>query len=398
MVVNLIPNPASGSVFGGWSGNTDCQDGTVTMNANIACTATFNPQASGLNVSKSGSGTGTVKSSPAGINCGSDCKESFAAGTSVKLTATPATGSVFSGWSDGLCGQTSSCAVTVSGSTSVMAIFDAAVPAAAKIGLYRPSTGEFFLDRNGNGKWDGCTVDACFKWLVQSGALPIAGNWDGGDTAHIGTFTAADGKWYLDRNGNGKWDGCKVDICIASFGLPGEIPVVGYPKDSNNPLGGIFRSAVVTKVNGKNTVTDKGIWHFDTNRNGVYDGCGVDTCFAKFGNPGDIAILGDWNGSGGDKLGFFDPDGPSWNLDYNGNGVWDGCSVDRCYSGFGQKTDLPVAGDWNGTGKGRIGVFRPSTGQWFLDKNGNGKIDACTVDICVDAFGKTGDRPVVGSW
>jgi len=37
----------------------------------------------------------------------------------------------------------------------------------------------------------------------------------------------------------------------------------------------------------------------------------------------------------------------TWYLDYNGNGEWDGCAVDRCYVGsFGVKGDLPVAGQW----------------------------------------------------
>ena len=41
-----------------------------------------------LTVGKSGTGSGTVTSSPAGINCGSDCSEAYASGTSVTLTAT----------------------------------------------------------------------------------------------------------------------------------------------------------------------------------------------------------------------------------------------------------------------------------------------------------------------
>ena len=48
-----------------------------------------------LTITKSGNGSGTVTSSPAGINCGLDCTEGFAQGTVVVLTATPDPGSSF---------------------------------------------------------------------------------------------------------------------------------------------------------------------------------------------------------------------------------------------------------------------------------------------------------------
>jgi hypothetical protein len=78
--------------------------------------------------------------------------------------------------------------------------------------------------------------------------------------------------------------------------------------------------------------------------------------------------------------------------------MWDGSPIDRLLGPFGQFGDRPVVGDWNGTGVIRIGVFRPSTGQWFLDLNSNGRLDDCSVDACRGPFGQTGDRPVVGRW
>uniref|UniRef100_A0A7C4LZV7 Bacterial repeat domain-containing protein n=1 Tax=candidate division CPR3 bacterium TaxID=2268181 RepID=A0A7C4LZV7_UNCC3 len=51
-----------------------------------------------LNVTKSGTGTGTVTSSPAGINCGSTCSFNYNQGDSVTLTAASNPGSLFNGW------------------------------------------------------------------------------------------------------------------------------------------------------------------------------------------------------------------------------------------------------------------------------------------------------------
>lgn len=76
-------------------------------------------------VTKNGTGTGTVTSNPAGIDCGSSCNASFNQGTTVKLTATPDAGFVFTGWSGGGCTGTGTCVVNTA--ATITATFD--VPA-----------------------------------------------------------------------------------------------------------------------------------------------------------------------------------------------------------------------------------------------------------------------------
>jgi 5-hydroxyisourate hydrolase-like protein (transthyretin family) len=78
----------------------------------------------GLVVSLAGTGSGTVTSSPGGIGCSPGCSHDYAAGTSVVLTATPASGSSFVGWS-GACSGTGACHVTLNAATSVTASFNA---------------------------------------------------------------------------------------------------------------------------------------------------------------------------------------------------------------------------------------------------------------------------------
>ena len=76
-----------------------------------------------LTVSKTGTGSGTVTSSPAGINCGLDCSETYTINTVVTLTATSAAGSMFSGWSGGGCSGNGTCTVTMADAKSVTATF-----------------------------------------------------------------------------------------------------------------------------------------------------------------------------------------------------------------------------------------------------------------------------------
>ena len=75
-----------------------------------------------LAVSSTGAGSGTVTSSPAGISCGATCSASFTNGA-VTLTAVPAAGSTFTGWSANGCSGTGTCTVTVNAATSVTATF-----------------------------------------------------------------------------------------------------------------------------------------------------------------------------------------------------------------------------------------------------------------------------------
>ncbi|HKE95592.1 MAG TPA: cellulase family glycosylhydrolase [Povalibacter sp.] len=123
--VTLTASAASGSSFTGWSGAcSGTGTCTVTMSAARAVTATFNTASTfALGVTRAGTGSGTVTSSPSGINCGSTCTANYASGTSVTLSQSAASGSTFAGWS-GSCTGTGSCVLSMTAARSVTATFN----------------------------------------------------------------------------------------------------------------------------------------------------------------------------------------------------------------------------------------------------------------------------------
>ncbi len=138
----------------------------------------------------------------------------------------------------------------------------------------------------------------------------------------------------------------------------------------------------------------KGVWLFDLNGNRQWDGKTIDAR-QTFGSSGDLPVAGDWDCDGITDIGVFRPSTGQWLLDLNGNHRWDS-SGDGLYT-FGRSGDLPVTGDWNSDGITDIGVFRPSTGEWLLDLNGNHRWDGSSIDGLYK-FGRSGDLPVTGDW
>jgi hypothetical protein len=133
--VTLTAKPAFDSTFTGWGGacsgtKTTC---VVTMDGAKEVTADFVPiPRATLTVTKTGDGSGTVTGLPKGIvngiNCGTDCSDTYllknpSMPVKVTLTAKPIVGSSFWGWS-GACTGTGTCSVFMSESRSVTANFE----------------------------------------------------------------------------------------------------------------------------------------------------------------------------------------------------------------------------------------------------------------------------------
>ena len=134
--VTLTATPAAGSSFTGWSGAcTGTGTCTVAMSAARSVTANFGLAPQTLTVTASRGTTtasGTVSSSPTGLSCATpnaagvtaaNCSANFSNGTSVTLTAAPAAGSAFTGWSGACTGTAATCTLAMTAARSVTANF-----------------------------------------------------------------------------------------------------------------------------------------------------------------------------------------------------------------------------------------------------------------------------------
>jgi Bacterial Ig-like domain (group 3) len=203
------------------------------------------------------------------------------------------------------------------------------------------------------------------------------------NASKVATFN--NGVWEIDDQGNG---GAPQTV---TYGLPGDIPIVGDWNGAGFDEIGVVRTLTnITLADGNHPLE----FILNVTGTGIYTS--ADEVFI-FGESGDKIVLGDWNGDGKTKVGVVraGSDGDLvWSLDFNGNFATTGQYTVYQY---GLGTDSPVVGDWNGQGKDEIGVVRPSNGTlaWTLDSNGNGTFDSSDEVLF---FGLPGDHPIVGDW
>jgi hypothetical protein len=131
-VVTLDGIPDVGSQAVQWTGcgeitgENKCK---VTMSAAKEVTAKFDLEQHLLKVIKGGTGTGTVSSSPAGVDCGSTCQASYDHGAVVTLKGTAGANAKAVQWAgcDSIVGS-NECKVTLSAGKEITATFDSNPP------------------------------------------------------------------------------------------------------------------------------------------------------------------------------------------------------------------------------------------------------------------------------
>jgi hypothetical protein len=198
-----------------------------------------------LTITTSGTGSGTITSSPSGINCGSTCSASFSQGTVVTLTATAAPGSTFTGWG-APCSGTGQCTVTLTSDTQITATFDASG--------FLPAEGTYVLYDN----FSSTVIDTSRWFPVWFDGL----SWLVGNPGH---FSEHDGKLYYDSTVSNS-----QGILSSPSGIPCISSVYGEFSNFTSTASGMFGLSLGPSTNHVNifmTQSTDGTRIFNSNRN-----------------------------------------------------------------------------------------------------------------------------------
>ena len=150
------------------------------------------PTTYALTVTRGGTGSGTVAGGT--ISCGTTCTATYASGTTVTLTATPAAGSRFAGWS-GACTGTGSCVLGMTANRSVVATFDVSTGTSYALTVARAGTGTGVVTSTPAAVTCGATCAASFaSGTTVTLSATVASNstftgWSGACTGTAATCT-----------------------------------------------------------------------------------------------------------------------------------------------------------------------------------------------------------------
>ncbi|MDP1562777.1 MAG: SdrD B-like domain-containing protein [Pirellulaceae bacterium] len=240
-----------------------------------------------------------------------------------------------------------------------------------------------FTTEGANGSYKKANIASTFGTL---GGKPLVGDFNGDGLDQIAIFK--DGYWFIDSNGNGTWD--KDDLMIR-LGNEDDQPVVGDWDGDGKADIAIFgpqwqgdeyaisrEPGLPDRENHRYTrpknippVIEEAVEGSRVLKQGVVGRNRADVIdhVFSFGQEGDIAISGDFNGDGITQIGVFN--NGAWTIDSNGDGRLD--IRDQRFQ-FGQSGDIPVVGDFDGDGISDLAVYRD--GRWYIDTNGNRQLDA----------------------
>jgi parallel beta-helix repeat protein len=283
----------------------------------------------------------------------------------------------------------------VLGAQADIGAYEAAPPLAAPtVGLYDPSSSTFLL-RNTNDS--GFADEVCPYGAAGAHMVPIAGDWDGNGVQSIGLYDPSTSTFYL-RNTNGLQgpdDHGYADVVFV-FGPAnsGDEPVVGDWNGDGRDTVGLYDPSTST--------------FYLRNTNGLQgpDDHGYADVVFNYGAPksGMLPVAGDWDGSGRDGIGLYSQATSTFYLRESTQfqGPSDHGYADIVFNyGAPHSRMLPVAGDWDGSGQDGIGLYSQATSMFYLRESTHlqGPSDQGFADRSFMYGSANGNQlPLVGSW
>lgn len=268
--------------------------------------------------------------------------------------------------------------------------FDLDGDSTTDISIFRPSVGEWWYLKSGNGgngaiqfgsgtdkltpgdfTGDGKTDIAFWRpttgmWYVlrsedfsffsfpfgSNGDTPAPADYDGDGKTDAAVFRESTANWFiLNSGGSG--------ITIGAFGGVGDKPVVSdYDGDSKADIA-IWRPSV-------------GQWWISKSSTGQ-------TLALTFGTNADRPVQGDYTGDGKADIAFWSPSTGFWFVQRSEDGSFFSFP-------YGTSGDVPAPGDYDGDGRIDATVFRPATSNWYSNRS--------TAGTMIVTFGAIGDVPV----
>lgn len=258
----------------------------------------------------------------------------------------------------------------------------------ADTGVFRPSSGVWYLNRSGGGfsafqfgssgdriisvdfDGDGKVDPTIYRngawWRVKSATntidvvsfglaedVPAAADFDGDGKADVAVFRPSTGTWYRLNSGNGSFS-------ATQFGLSGDKPVAAdFDGDGKADIN-LFRPS-------------NGVWYRLNSSNGVF-------AVMQYGLADDVPLAADFDGDARADITVWRPSTGVWYWVRSSDGGYGG-------SAFGSTGDIPAPADFDGDGRSDLNVFRPASGVWYRLSSANGAFTAYQ-------FGVDGDEPL----
>jgi sugar lactone lactonase YvrE len=260
----------------------------------------------------------------------------------------------------------------------------------ADISVFRPSSGNWFINRSSNNSFvaqnfglsgdllapadydgDGLTDISVFRagyWyrlnssdnqfvavpLGQAGDVPVPADFDGDKKADIAVFRPSNGYWYRLNSTNNQF-------VYQHFGMTGDKPVTGDFDGDGKTDFAVFRPSAAS-------------WYVLRSTNNSFYG-------VRFGIETDIPQIADFDGDGRADIAVFRAG--NWYRTNSSNAQF-------VAEQFGLPTDIPAAADYDGDGRTDVAVFRPSNGTWYF--NGS------AIGFSGVQFGAGEDKPVPSAY